>query len=359
MRSAFAAVVIALAAATSAAAQSQAPSGTPTPTPVPTATPTVSPTITPAPTLVPTVTPVPTGRVVADGVTAGGIDLSGQTRAQAIASLQPLKTALAKNIVVTVADKTATLRMKRIKYALNIGKTVHRALKATEAKDIALANRYSKTEIHTFVDAFAQKVAVAPTDASIHITVHKIRTHPGVKGRALKGLATRKAIAAALNDPGAERTIAAPRKRVDPNIQRKELKDVYPTIITVDQSEFTARLYKNLHFFKSYPIAVGQPAYPTPNGLFSIQSKQVNPTWNVPNSPWAGELQGQSISGSDPSNPLKARWMGVTNGVGFHGTGEDYSIGTAASHGCMRMHVSDVIDLYDRVSIGTPVLIAP
>jgi lipoprotein-anchoring transpeptidase ErfK/SrfK len=64
------------------------------------------------------------------------------------------------------------------------------------------------------------------------------------------------------------------------------------------------------------------------------------------------------VSGSDPSNPLKARWIGIVNGVGFHGTGQDYSVGTAASHGCLRMHVSDVIDLYNRVSIGTPVLIA-
>jgi lipoprotein-anchoring transpeptidase ErfK/SrfK len=106
-------------------------------------------------------------------------------------------------------------------------------------------------------------------------------------------------------------------------------------------------------------VAVGQPAYPTPNGLFAIQSKQVNPTWTAPNSPWAGEAAGQSYDSSDPNNPLKARWMGVSGSVGIHGTGEDYSIGTRASHGCIRMHVSDVIDLYDRVDIGTPVLIAP
>ena len=51
--------------------------------------------------------------------------------------------------------------------------------------------------------------------------------------------------------------------------------------------------------------------------------------------------------------------MGVNGSVGIHGTGDDASIGSAASHGCMRMHEYDVIDLYDRVEIGTPVLIAP
>ena len=49
--------------------------------------------------------------------------------------------------------------------------------------------------------------------------------------------------------------------------------------------------------------------------------------------------------------------MGIANGVGIHGTGQDYSIGTRASHGCIRMHVSDVIALYERVPVGTPVLI--
>ena len=49
--------------------------------------------------------------------------------------------------------------------------------------------------------------------------------------------------------------------------------------------------------------------------------------------------------------------MGIANGVGIHGTAEDWSIGSRASHGCIRMHVSDVIDLYSRVPVGTPVLI--
>jgi lipoprotein-anchoring transpeptidase ErfK/SrfK len=49
--------------------------------------------------------------------------------------------------------------------------------------------------------------------------------------------------------------------------------------------------------------------------------------------------------------------MGLGGGVGIHGTGEDWSIGTRASHGCIRMHVPDVIALYNRTPLGTPVLI--
>ena len=52
-----------------------------------------------------------------------------------------------------------------------------------------------------------------------------------------------------------------------------------------------------------------------------------------------------------------SRWMGVTDGVGFHGTNETASVGTAASHGCMRMNVPDIEALYDQVPVGTPVYI--
>jgi lipoprotein-anchoring transpeptidase ErfK/SrfK len=43
--------------------------------------------------------------------------------------------------------------------------------------------------------------------------------------------------------------------------------------------------------------------------------------------------------------------------VGIHGTAAEWSIGTAASHGCIRMRVADVIALYPKVPIGTAVLI--
>jgi lipoprotein-anchoring transpeptidase ErfK/SrfK len=49
--------------------------------------------------------------------------------------------------------------------------------------------------------------------------------------------------------------------------------------------------------------------------------------------------------------------MGVTDGVGIHGTGEPWTVGSRASHGCIRMRVPDVIALYPRVPVGTPVLL--
>ena len=50
--------------------------------------------------------------------------------------------------------------------------------------------------------------------------------------------------------------------------------------------------------------------------------------------------------------------MGIFAGAGIHGTDEIYSLGSAASHGCIRMAIPDVIELYDQVAVGTPVYIA-
>ena len=102
---------------------------------------------------------------------------------------------------------------------------------------------------------------------------------------------------------------------------------------------------------------MGMPAWPTPDGLFSIQTKQVDPTWSVPNSSWAGSLAGQVIPGGAPNNPLKARWMGFSGGAGIHGTAEVDSLGSAASHGCIRMMIPDVVSLYKKVDVGTPIFI--
>ena len=132
--------------------------------------------------------------------------------------------------------------------------------------------------------------------------------------------------------------------KVKPKITAAAAAKTVSTVITIDQSAFKLRLFKHGKVVKTYGVAVGQPKYPTPNGRFAIQNKQVNPVWSVPNSPWAGELAGSTVAGGTAANPLKARWMGLADGVGIHGTGEDYSIGSRASHGCIRMHVADVVE---------------
>ena len=67
-----------------------------------------------------------------------------------------------------------------------------------------------------------------------------------------------------------------------PEITTKELASEYPIYITVSQSEYKLRLFINLKLQEVLHVAVGGSGYPTPTGLHTIQDKQVDPTWNVP-----------------------------------------------------------------------------
>jgi lipoprotein-anchoring transpeptidase ErfK/SrfK len=124
--------------------------------------------------------------------------------------------------------------------------------------------------------------------------------------------------------------------------------------VHIDISERKLYLYGgDDKLIKTYGVAVGMAAHPTPVGVFRIISKQKNPTWNPPDSAWAA---GMGPVPPGPGNPLGTRWMGINSpGIGMHGTPAPSSIGTAASHGCIRMRIPDAEDLFDRVFVGTPV----
>jgi lipoprotein-anchoring transpeptidase ErfK/SrfK len=294
------------------------------------------------------------------GVTAGGVDLSGLTLADAQARLtSAIGTKVDAKLTLGAAGKPWTLDpVQDAKLQFDALTTAKRAIRARQPGDVGLKLSHSKLAVRAWVASIAGKVAKAPRNATVKITLTHIYRKRAAHGRALDQKAVATQIDAALDDgTNAPRTLHTKLVRTSPQVNANDLAKLYGTVITVDKSHFKLRLFKNLKFSKSYGVAVGQPQYPTPSGLFHIQDKQVNPTWSVPNSPWAGELQGTTVEGGSAANPLKARWMGIVNGVGIHGTGEDYSIGSAASHGCIRMHVADVKDLFTRVPVGTPVLI--
>ena len=303
------------------------------------------------------------------GVTVSGVDVGNLTVPEATTKLeQTLGPVLAQDIVVTTARRTFTLKMARIGFEFRADNTALRALYAGQenppAPDGSLppasaepSVAYKRAPVWRFAKRTGKAVDVAPRNARVRITLTRMIKRKGRTGRKLPVRALVAKIQATLDDPLASRTIKPGRKTVRPKVRTKELRRVYRTVITIDRAHFRLRLFKRLRFVKGYGVAVGLPEYPTPTGLFAIQSKQVNPVWTAPNSPWAGEMAGQQVAGGAANNPLKARWMGVNGSVGIHGTGMPWSIGTRASHGCIRMTVPDVIDLFARVSIGTPVLI--
>lgn len=146
---------------------------------------------------------------------------------------------------------------------------------------------------------------------------------------------------------------------------------VSPKLITVDRSRFTAYLWAlrvNRYVkVKRYQVAIGRVGYETPPGAYFITRKDRNPKWVPPDSDWVTDRMRDAsgkplpIPGGDPRNPLRGAFIALSGdaAIGFHGVPEEEydSIGKAASHGCLRMRVPDVMDLFKRVPKGTPVFI--
>ena len=306
--------------------------------------------------------PLPTEPIAA-GVTAAGVDLSGLTVDQATERLEGLRDRLERgSVLVEVADVQFKLNASTAAVAYDPLTTAKRAIYAgREAQgapvEVPLAVTHSQKAVQRFTGRINTKIRREPRDSRAIITLKRVRITHSKKGRDVNAAALARRIGRALVDPRIERVFKVKVRKIKPKVNAAAARKTVSTVITIKQSTFTLRLFKHQKVVRTYKVAVGQPGYPTPNGRFSIQTKQIDPVWSVPNSPWAGELAGTTVGGGSAANPLKARWMGVSGSVGIHGTGQDYSIGTRASHGCIRMHVSDVKLLYRRVPLGTPVVI--
>jgi lipoprotein-anchoring transpeptidase ErfK/SrfK len=124
--------------------------------------------------------------------------------------------------------------------------------------------------------------------------------------------------------------------------------------IVVDRGANTLTLYRVGKVVKTWGVATGSSEYPTPSGEFEIQTMQENPTWTPPDSAWAKDAE---VIPPGPDNPLGTRWMAINGTVGIHGTNNPASIGYSVSHGCIRMAIPDVEELYAMVEIGTPVTV--
>lgn len=312
---------------------------------------------------------VPAVPTVPAHVTAGGLDVGGLTREAAARRIEhAFGRHLRRNVVVAVHGRVFHLSADAAGFVLDARRTALHASKVPPpadvpaggtpvGRDVPLVIRHSRSAVAAFAARVARATHRSPRSARVRLGITRMRVRGARSGHAVDQGALAGRVNAALDDPHGARVLRVRLLRLRPARTMADVRRAHPTIITVDRGTFTLRLFKRLRLAKTYGVAVGMAGLSTPAGTYHIQDKQIDPAWHVPNSAWAGSLAGQTIPGGSPSNPLKARWMGLADGVGIHGTAEDWSIGSAASHGCIRMHVWDVKDLYSRVTVGTPVII--
>jgi lipoprotein-anchoring transpeptidase ErfK/SrfK len=313
---------------------------------------------------------------IADGIRVGGVEVGGLTRAQARARLQrEIMARLREPLVIHHDKKTWTLGPREARIKADLTAMVDEAVARSRAGDLFSRSwrsvtggrlsadlqptvLYSDRAIVRMIDKVRAALHRPARDATIKLSgvgIDRTRSHRGLE---VKASDLHRQIRAAITRPGAERAFVAHTRKLEPEVSTADLARRYDTVVIINRGQFRLSLYKRLELKETYQIAVGQVGLETPAGQYAIANKAVNPAWHVPNSDWAGSLAGQVIAGDDPSNPIKSRWLGIYDGVGIHGTADDASIGSNASHGCIRMHIPDVERLYDEVPVGTAVYIA-
>jgi lipoprotein-anchoring transpeptidase ErfK/SrfK len=313
---------------------------------------------------------------IAPGVKVGGVDVGGRSADSARKIIKHQVVApLQQPVVVSYNGKQYTLSPKQLRESADVDGMVQEAIDRSRQGNIldrvtryagggdVDANiepdvTYNKGAVKNFVRQLADQIdqdpvnaEVVPADGGV-----KLQKNAGEAGLAVEEGATTNAIYAAARSPGRDQAIQPVVKQTKPEVTTKDLPQAYANYIVINRSTFTLRFFHHLRLKRSYTVAVGQQGLETPAGLYHALDKQVDPSWHVPNSDWAGDLAGQVIP-PGPADPLKARWIGIFDGAGIHGTDEVSSLGHAFSHGCVRMAIPDVIDLYDRVDVGDPIYI--
>jgi len=312
---------------------------------------------------------------VAQGVKIANVDVGSLDAEQARqrVSAQLLKP-LARPLTVPVRNREFQLTARRARVHADVEAIVDDAIEqgreggifARTWRGITGAERnitikpkieYSSAAVNGLVRRVQRALNRPAVDAKVEFAPQNVSIRSSRTGRRVNAKRLRANVQAELVSAIGERTVEVPVKTIKPKITSDKLADRYPVVVTIKRGAFQLSLYKRLKLVKTYPIAVGQVGLETPAGLYTIQNKAVNPAWTVPNAAWAGSLAGQVIPAGAANNPLKSRWLGVYDGVGVHGTSDRGSIGSNASHGCIRMLIEDVEALYDEVPVGAPIYI--
>jgi lipoprotein-anchoring transpeptidase ErfK/SrfK len=307
------------------------------------------------------------GRIL-PGTVVAGVEVGGLTRRQATkvvrASVQP---ELRRRIRVRYGGRKWVVTPKRLGASTNAAEVVRSAFAASAATTFLEKMRmrmfgeessfersveitYPRRGVRGFVEGLASTLYVAPRDARLDYSTGWVKIQRDRTGRRVEVAKARRALSRALHDSVSK--VRLPVKTLRPDVTS----EAFAEVLLVRIGENRLYLYENGKITHSWSIATGQPEYPTPTGLYEITEKRYMPTWiNPAPKTWGADLPVQIPPG--PGNPLGVRALNWSApAIRFHGTEATYSLGYNASHGCVRLSNADVVQLYDLVDVGTPIV---
>ena len=302
------------------------------------------------------------------GIVIAGVDVGGMTPEEAYRAVKAAgKIQLDRNITVGYEEKSWTVTPRELGAKSNARALVDAAVAESENTgvltkasmavfgneldlDSELGITYPKQGVRGFIDGVAAALDRDPIDAGVDYSSGWLEFIEPKEGRTVRRDESRRALSRALKKERDSVTLAV--KTTKPAVTEQK----WDQVLLLRIGENKLYLYEDQKITHEYTVATGLPEYPTPTGEYYITEKRYLPTWVNPDPTGWGADMPASI-GPGPGNPLGTRALNWNaSGIRFHGTEATYSLGYAASHGCVRMAMPDVEELYDLVDVGTPIV---
>ena len=307
------------------------------------------------------------GRIL-PGATVAGVDVGGMTERQAVRAVRKeIAPRLERTITVSSGDQEWEVTPEELGARNNARAAVRAALAASEEaswtelagmrflnedldleKDVSI--RHSRDGASEFIASLEKDVNAEPVDAALDYSSGWVEITKAKVGFELSVDKSTESLLKALRNGNGSAELSV--RELAPAVTA----DSFDQVILLRQNDFRVYLYENGKITHDWPVAIGTSEYPTPTGLYSVELKRYMPTWvNPAPDGWGADMPAMIPPG--PDNPLGMRAINWTApAIRFHGTSSLSSIGTPASHGCVRMFNEDVIELYDLVDEGSPIV---
>ena len=302
------------------------------------------------------------------GISVAGIDVAGMTSKEALRAVRDeIGPQLDREITVSFEGRKWTTTPRELGAHGNAQSTVRAAMAASEQTSFMdkvgirfldervdfernVAITYPAKGARDLVKKIAGKVDAEPVDAALDYSTGWVEITEAKTGLEVNQSKSSWQLRQALR--GESDRVDVAYKTLKPEVTS----DAYDQVLLVRHGERKLYLYEDGKITRSWTVAVGEPNYPTPTGVYSVTELRYMPTWvNPAPDGWGSDMPAEIAPGIN--NPLGVRainWSAPA--IRFHGTENLASLGTAASHGCVRMSNDDVVELYDSIEVGASIV---
>lgn len=304
------------------------------------------------------------------GVTIAGVDVGGMTKAEAVDAVRgSAALTLQAELRIRARGRSWKVSLEELGQRSNATGSVNRALALGESMSAfsRFWHRFNDESIGQEVELsysgagrvdavltrIAHDVSRKPRSADIAYDDGQLRFVKSRPGRALDFVQARASVRAALKAQAVDELVL-PVLKVTPKVTERTM----PSTIVVRVDENKLYLYDGFDVVRTWSVATAMPGWITPQGDWNLYRKAVNPTWYNPAlDSWGADLP--AVVPGGPTAPMGTRALYITAPglIRVHGTPADSSIGTYASHGCIRMHNYEIEELYPMVDVGTRVIV--